>query len=1580
MTPWAVLLGALTWGCADGGAIDPGPAGTTAADSGAQTSTDPEHVPGHDVAWTRDERIAPGPLTFTELLYQSPTDPGLEWIELHNPLAFDLDISGWSLADGVDFGFQAGTVVPADGYLVVAADPALLEAESGYSDALGPYDGQLSNGGERLELRNNTGRLIDTVAYGDDEPWPVHADGTGLSLAKVDADAASDHAEHWTGSAELGGTPGAPNSLDPLLPPVTLKLVPEDATWTYAPASDAPSADWTALDFDDGDWGLGQAPLFAGEESGQVDATVWVTADNYFAVYLGHEDGSELRWIGEDSDADWTTVEAIDFEVSARDHLYLAAWELPGDSSSPQMTIAEVALPNATVGTDAASWEWVLGPVDANPGATPPDPAPSDAAIEALIRDAAGTWSPPAVEADRSSDPWGWATGGFASGTRFIWADTFDNDSITNVDNTYALFRSLDPLVGEGNDLDLDPIPVATRFRTVFAFDDDPSTAALSLQCLVDDGAVVLLNGTELWRHNLPDGAPDETTLALEAVGDPVDVFAGVSAEALVRGDNVLAVQVHQAQDDDPDLAFACSLTAALRPASAEPPVVLNEVAASSDPSPWVELLGLSTWDLDGLVLATSSGEEALLEAGELGPGELWLLDDTGLELAPGEVLMLFTADRATLLDAVRVASGPRAREADAGPWRSPAQESPGEPNVIALTHDVVIHEIQYHRAPVSRPDEPVTARDEEWIELFNRGDQPIDLGGWQLVDAVAFDFPAGTVIEAGELLVVAGDAAALQAEHPDVAVVGDWAGRLDNRSDRISLNDAAGNPADEVRYHDGGRWPTAADGGGSSLELRDPWADNAVPEAWAASDEAQHAEWVSISQRGVAEPSAVGPDGAWEELVLGLLDAGEVLVDDLSVVLDPDGVARELLQDGTFDADPDSWRLLGNHRHSELVGDPDDPANTVLRVVATGPTGHMHNHVETTLVQALGTQEVEVSFRARWVSGSNQLHSRLYFNRLPFTTRVLRPDRSGTPGQPNSVAGENLGPTLTNLAQDVAVPAPNEPVEVTVSADDPDGVAAVTLWSSVAGGPWTSESMSPVGPSGWQGQLAGQAAGELVQFYVEAVDERGAAAMAPAAGSDSRALVTWDDGLAATHGLHNLRILMTPDDNDWLHEDVNLMSNDPVGATAVYDEREVFYDVGVRAKGSERGRPETLRLGYGVRFPDDQPFRGSHSTVLIDRSEGVGYGQREVLMNLVMTAAGSVSGEYNDLVQLIAPWSAVTGPAELQLDRFSGLVLDAQFDQGASGGLFEYELIYYPRSTDDGTAEGLKLPQPDSVIGVDLVDLGEDPEDYRWNFLIKRNAAFDDYDGMIRTCQTLGLSGAALLDGADDVIDVDQWLRGFAFATVSGATDQYGGAGSQHNAQFYWRPSDQRMLFFPHDLDYFGSASMSVVGNSDLASLLAEPAWLRSYYGHLDDILGRSYSADYLGPWCDQLGELLPGQDFDSHCRFVDDRASWIRDDASDSVSARFPWRAFAITTGGGSDLTVATDTVLLEGQAWIDVRQIALQGAQEPLALTWVDETTWRVVVALDQGTNDVVLVATGLQGEPVGTDEVLVTYAPG
>ena len=157
----------------------------------------------------------PAAIVINEINYFSHPDfnPG-DWIELYNPLAADMDVSGWIIKDDHDdhaFHVPPSTMIPADGYLVLCRDSAAFH--SLFPD-IACFTGDLSFGldhaADSVRLYAADGRVKDAVGYSSMPPWPVQANGLGPTLALRDPSLDNSRAENWTVSAGHG-SPGQDN-------------------------------------------------------------------------------------------------------------------------------------------------------------------------------------------------------------------------------------------------------------------------------------------------------------------------------------------------------------------------------------------------------------------------------------------------------------------------------------------------------------------------------------------------------------------------------------------------------------------------------------------------------------------------------------------------------------------------------------------------------------------------------------------------------------------------------------------------------------------------------------------------------------------------------------------------------------------------------------------------------------------------------------------------------------------------------------------------------------------------------------------------------------------------------------------------------------------------------------------------------------------------------------------------------------------------------------------------------------------------------------------------------------------------
>ena len=195
----------------------------------------------------------------------------------------------------------------------------------------------------------------------------------------------------------------------------------------------------------------------------------------------------------------------------------------------------------------------------------------------------------------------------------------------------------------------------------------------------------------------------------------------------------------------------------------------------------------------------------------------------------------LFLVETATgeMVDSVKLrlgapAGGSFGIEPQGGNLVTYEKSTPGQPNAAPPASDLVIHEIHYN-GQTGSPDE-------EFVEIMNRGKAAVRLGGWKVDRAISFSFPDGASLPAGGYAVVAGNPEKIRAglgKAEAALVFGPFSGKLANSGEAIVLEDPRGDEADRVRYGDRTPWPGEADGGGFSLELLHPDADNRWPQAW---------------------------------------------------------------------------------------------------------------------------------------------------------------------------------------------------------------------------------------------------------------------------------------------------------------------------------------------------------------------------------------------------------------------------------------------------------------------------------------------------------------------------------------------------------------------------------------------------------------------------------------------------------------------------------------------------------------------------------------------------------------------------
>lgn len=137
--------------------------------------------------------------------------PELEFIEIYNKSNKYIDLSSWKLGDQSGDGTILSGFISPGQYKILCATSSAPEFPGSYTVSSFP---SYNNSSDDVVLKDNTGMIIDKIAYTDD--WyqdPIKKEG-GYTLERINPNDPCSDGSNWIASNHPnGGTPGAQNSV-----------------------------------------------------------------------------------------------------------------------------------------------------------------------------------------------------------------------------------------------------------------------------------------------------------------------------------------------------------------------------------------------------------------------------------------------------------------------------------------------------------------------------------------------------------------------------------------------------------------------------------------------------------------------------------------------------------------------------------------------------------------------------------------------------------------------------------------------------------------------------------------------------------------------------------------------------------------------------------------------------------------------------------------------------------------------------------------------------------------------------------------------------------------------------------------------------------------------------------------------------------------------------------------------------------------------------------------------------------------------------------------------------------------------
>ncbi len=1450
-------------------------------------------------------------IVVNEVMY-NPKEGEPEWIELANITATPFDIANWKIRGNVELDFpEFNKANASDSFLkhwqkIILTNINPEEFRSLYGVPLsvrvfGPWVGNLPNEGGRVTIKDRNNVQVCTLGYNDRGRWPIAADGAGHTLVLKDQNKKVDDWRNWTFSKRPGGTPGG----DPV------------------------------------------AGAETSVDSPEVDLTSGI-------VLLDYGD----RWKYNDQ--------------------------------------------NKSLGT---------------------------------------TWR------RNSYNDSSWKSGG----------------GLLGVESAGLPGPGLKTTINKGSQL-------TYYFRKEFNFNSDPAGVTLTIDQIVDDGAVYYLNGKEVGRSRV-NGAVNFNTTSSATVGDATEEKGVVIIDSgLKRGSNLLAVEVHQTNRTSSDIVFGCRLRASM---PATKGVVINEIYPVQGQDGYIEFynptaqvidlkgfylsddptdldkqklnrvfkvqpkglaklsFGLAKLSVkspvtvyvtepDGETVVTAVRADVTLDGRSIGrkptgSSEWFLFTDStpgtanvsreslgeslrlnevhfsedgrmdwvefynggegaisleGLSLATrrdfsdrtplfGQVvengkevveidiesrgqMPLFLLNGNTVIQSLLLSRPDRAGSMQAYPdgsneWFTVFNSTRGQSNNPDRYENVIINEVMFNP--------PGDHRSGEYIELYNRGDTEVDLTGWRFVEGVNFAFPSGTIIKPGKFLVVAADLKYMNRVYKIENILGNYRGELSNPGEILRLEDAYGNLADELDYMNHGDWPDWTKGGGSSMELVNPWSDNSRPSAWRDSNEAGKGgfrEYIAMGR--YRQLRTQGGTGDYREFHMHLVGDSEIILKDIEVTTSRN-TSKNVLKDSTKMSpngkSSNGWLAQGTHWETYMD-------QSGLHLISDGHGDNRPNRMEIDMTADIRrNDDATIRFKAKWVRGNPRLIAWTWDKSLAASFLIEIPENLGTPGKQNSAYKDITPPQVDGTIHSPAVPTSSQSVRVTANVTSAEPLSVVRLRhradSSTNTGAWKNKTMYDNGSSGGD-EIAGDGVytatlteyktnGRRVQFFVEAQTKAGSKHMHPKFGPGRPALYVVDNRKPKTD-LRSVRLVVSDYDMGAISNggsskykyNFPRLSNHYYNATFISNEKDIRYNCEMRNSGSPWTRGNNVNRGKW-KMPNDRRFRGKYKLSWDDDANG--RVSRNRLTRYMLYLMGHVVNE-NEMI-----WFTVNnGSPQMreEVEPVANDFLSRNFTDGVKGNLYRIDDEWW--FTDSWSRANRNADW--RYKGTD------NPGRYRSEWMKRTNEWEDDYSALINLFRTV--SKTYKQEQIERLVDPHQTM---IMSMVRGYIDDWDSFSLRRgkNGYFYQRYDDGKFQFLHWDSDLaFGNAGSKLYqGMPGFSGYIGKWYNKRLFYSYLAEFTENyTYNSPRMNAWLN-AEEQVSGS-YSSRASEYKNFFSARRGTVKSELGTNYSRKRFEVTTNKGADLDISEDILSLKGTSPYGVIHLAVEGHPEARA-SWTGLTGWKI-----------------------------------